>query len=47
MAAKGSDGLGGIACYQHPMACRAQDFASHFANERFILNQKDGSPRSS
>jgi hypothetical protein len=47
MAAKGSDGLGGIAGYRHPMACRARNFASHFANECFILNQKDGSIRSS
>jgi hypothetical protein len=45
MDAKGSDALGGIACYQHPMACRAQDFAGHFANEGFILNQEDGLTR--
>lgn len=42
MSANCSAGLGGICC-QHPMACRAQDFARHFANECLVLNQEDGS----
>ena len=42
MSANCSDGLGGIACCQHPMAWGAQNFARHFANECLVLNQEDG-----
>jgi hypothetical protein len=41
MPANCSDGLGGIACCQHPMAWGAQDFARHF-NERMPRPQPEG-----